>query len=150
MTQEVTNFARFYTALRRLPQVADREELKCHLVRQYTAGRTESLREMSRTEYAALCKAIEQENGSRDELRHLRSQCLRQMQQLGIDTTDWTRINSFCLDPRIAGKVFGRLSPDELTSLSVKLRLIHRKGGLRPQPKPEPKKATNYYIIVER
>ena len=55
------------------------------------------------------------------------------MQKLGIDTTDWTRINAFCQDPRIAGKVFARLSNEELEQLSVKLRSIRRKGGLKPK-----------------
>ena len=35
------------------------------------------------------------------------------MQKLGIDTTDWTRINAFCQDQRIAG-VFSLLSNEEV------------------------------------
>ena len=137
MAQEVTNFARFYVLLKERYAFASKElgeEFKASIVSQFTNGRTTSLREMSREEYDAMCdrldgtsacilKSIEAEH------RRLRSRCLRQMQQLGIDTTDWTRINAFCQDPRISGKPFRQLSQDELEQLSVKLRAISRKGG---------------------
>ena len=137
MAQEVTNFARFYGILKKSYKFATNElgeEFKESLVSQFTNGRTTSLREMSREEYDAMCdrldgttalirKSIEAEH------RRLRSRCLRQMQQLGIDTTDWTRINAFCQDPRICGKPFRQLSQEDLEQLSVKLRAISRKGG---------------------
>lgn len=66
---------------------------------------------------------------AKDVQRQHRSRCLRLMQKLGIDTTDWERINAFCRDKRIAGKVFAELSNEELEQLSVKLRAISRKGG---------------------
>ena len=53
------------------------------------------------------------------------------MQKIGIDTTDWARVNDFCLNPRIAGMPFGRLDTKELEQLAVKLRSIERKGGLK-------------------
>ena len=56
------------------------------------------------------------------------------MQQLGIDTTDWPRINAFCRDRRISGKEFGALTPPELDALALKLRAIQRSGGLNPRP----------------
>ena len=137
MTQEVTNFARFYGILKERFTFASKElgeEFKESLVSQFTNGRTTSLREMSLEEYDEMCdrldgptalirKSIEAEH------RRLRSRCLRQMQQLGIDTTDWSRINAFCQDPRICGKPFRQLSQEELEQLSVKLRAISRKGG---------------------
>ena len=58
----------------------------------------------------------------------------RLMQQLGIDTTDWPRINAFCRDRRIAGKEFGALTLPELDVLALKLRAIQRSGGLNPRP----------------
>ena len=138
MAQEVTNFARFYGILKERFTFASKElgeEFKESLVSQFTNGRTTSLREMSLEEYDEMCdrldgttalirKSIEAEH------RRLRSRCLRQMQQLGIDTTDWTRINAFCQDPRICGKPFRQLSQEELEQLSVKLRAISRKGGI--------------------
>lgn len=131
MNQQVTNFARFYASFNQLPYSGDREEFKKQIVRQYTWERTESLREMTLKEYTACCEGLEKLTGRKDELKKKRSKCLRLMQQLGIDTTDWARINNFCQHPRIAGKPFARITLDELESLSVKLRSIQRKGGLQ-------------------
>ena len=138
MAQEVTNFARFYAALNLMPCGGDREELKKQVVRQYTWNRTDSLREMTRREYNDCCDGLEKLNGYKDEQKKRRSECLRLMQKLGIDTTDWVRINTFCQDPRITGKPFARLSNEELEQLSVKLRSIQRKGGLKSKKEPTP------------
>lgn len=132
----VTNFARFFAAFNRLPYGGNREEFRKQVVLQYTWNRTASLREMTRREYNDCCDALERLNGEKDGQRKLRSINLKLMQKLGIDTTDWTRINAFCRDPRIAGKVFARLDSSELEALSVKLRSIQRKGGLRPKAAP--------------
>lgn len=127
------NYARFYALLNRLP-TADREELKAELVRQYTGGRTDSLREMADGEYDGLCEAMQRMDSGwrareayREELRYRRSVCLKLMQKRGIDTTDWGRVDAFCLDPRISGKRFARLSTEELQGLAVKLRMIARR-----------------------
>ena len=89
-----------------------------------------------RAEYDALCDALERSTADpQHELRKKkRSAALRLMQQLGIDTTDWPRINAFCRDRRIAGKEFGALTPPELDALALKLRAIQRSGGLNPRP----------------
>lgn len=140
MAQEVTNFARFYASFNKLPYGGDREEFKKSIVQQYTWNRTDSLREMTSKEYDACCAALEKLSGQdewrqkmRDELRRKRSACLKLMQKLGIDTSDWARVNDFCCNPRIAGKAFARIAPDELEQLAVKLRSIQRKGGLKPK-----------------
>lgn len=137
MALEVTNFARFYSAINKLPFNGDREEFKKSIVLQYTLNRTDSLREMTSKEYEACCRALEKQTGQdewrqklREELRRKRSVCLKLMQQLGIDTTDWNRVNEFCNSPRIAGKPFARISTAELEQLAIKLRAIQRKGGL--------------------
>lgn len=137
MAQEVTNFSRFYASFNKLPYHGDREVFKQQIVLQYTWNRTDSLREMTSKEYEACCSALEKLSGQdewrqklREELRRNRSVCLKLIQQLGIDTTDWDRINAFCNNPRIAGKPFARISAAELNQLSVKLRAIQRKGGL--------------------
>ena len=85
----------------------------------------------------ACCCALEKLTGQdewrqklREELRRKRSVCLKLMQQLGIDTTDWNRVNEFCNNPRIAGKPFVQISTAELEQLAIKLRAIQRKGGL--------------------
>ena len=88
-------------------------------------------------EYEVCCTALEKLSGQdewrqklREELRRKRSVCLKLMQQLGIDTTDWNRVNEFCNNPRIAGKPFVQVSTAELEQLAIKLRAIQRKGGL--------------------
>ena len=146
MAQEVTNFARFYAAFNQLPCSGDREEMKRDLVRQWTWNRTESLREMTKEEYDSCCDAMEKMTGYKDEQKFKRSLCLKLMQTLGIDTTDWTRINSFCKDGRIAGKVFARLTNEELDALATKLRSIQRKGGLKQKKEVKPSCAATYYI----
>ena len=128
------NYARFYTLLKKLPG-ADKETL----VEQYTNGRTTHLRETTQQEYNKMCRDMEQVAGYdermsdiRRELRRKRSVCLKLMQQLDIDTTDWNRVNAFCEDARIAGKAFRHISIDELEELAVKLRAIKRKKEASP------------------
>ena len=130
------NYARFYTLLKKMPG-ADKETL----VEQYTSGRTTHLRETTQQEYNKMCRDMEQVAGYdecmsdiRRELRRKRSVCLKLMQQLGIDTTDWDRVNAFCEDARIAGKAFRYISIDELEVLAVKLRAIKRKKEASPSP----------------
>lgn len=128
------NYARFYTLLKKMPG-ADKETL----VEQYTNGRTTHLRETTQQEYNKMCRDMEQVagydefvEGIRRQLRRKRSVCLKLMQQLGIDTTDWNRVNAFCEDARIAGKAFRHISIDELKELAVKLRTIKRKKEASP------------------
>ena len=127
------NYARFYCLLKKMPG-ADKETL----VSSFTNGRTVSLHEMSAKEYEAMCASLEEHTGWRVQLKKKRSLCLKLMQQAGIDTTDWQRINDFCRHPRIAGKVFRQLSLADLDSLQTKLRAIMRKGrSLSPNPSPK-------------
>ena len=56
MKQQVTNFGRFYSAFHRLIIHGEAEEAKRQFVLQYTAGRTDSLKEMTRKEYTDLCR----------------------------------------------------------------------------------------------
>lgn len=133
--QEVTNFARFYALFNRLPYGGDREEFKKQVVSQYTWGRTEHLHEMKRNEYEECCRGLEKMIPSYDnsreiyikELKRKRSAVLHQMQLYGVDTSNWTRVDEFCMNPRISGKRFRELDGDELESLLVKMRMIIRK-----------------------
>lgn len=99
MKQQVTNFGRFYSAFHKLTIHGEPDEAKRQFVLQYTAGRTDSLKEMTRKEYTDLCIAIEGMNGTRDELKRRRSIALKLMQELEVDTTDWAQINDFCRHP---------------------------------------------------
>lgn len=125
------NYARFYCLLKQLPG-ADKETL----VSSFTNGRTPHLHEMSAKEYASMCATLEEHTGSRVQLKKKRSLCLKLMQQAGIDTTDWQRINDFCRHPRIAGKVFAKLTLADLDLLQTKLHAIMRKGGLKQKASP--------------
>lgn len=127
------NYTRFYTLLSRMP-TPDKEELKVELVKQYTNGRTTSLKELTDKEYDAMCDGMQGQVGgykareiAREELRRKRSAALHLLQKNGIDTTDWNCVNAYCKNPRISGKEFGKLTVEELELLCIKLRLIMRK-----------------------
>lgn len=144
------NYARFYALLKQLPG-ADKETL----VEQYTGGRTTHLRQMTIKEYELMCSVMAQVAGYetrkealRKELRRKRSVCLKLMQQLGVDTTDWARVDNFCMNPRLAGKPFRNISIEELEELSVKLRTIKRKGGLKLKPSQEEYRNTISFVYI--
>ena len=85
-------------------------------------------------------------------MRKQRSRTLRLMQQMGIDTTDWAKIDDFCRNPRIMGKVFRHITVDEHSGLQRKLRAIMAKDReaarkRASEPKPAEKKTVNYYLI---
>ncbi len=134
MEQQVTNFRRFYAVIKTLDFVADRDDVKKNLVHQYTNGRTDSLREMTRAEYDRCCEDLERKAGRQDELRKERSKTLKLMQQMGVDTTDWGRVNLLCRDARIIGKDFYHITAEEHRELRRKLKSIERKGGIRRHP----------------
>lgn len=66
-------------------------------------------------------------------LRRIRSSVLHQMQLLGINTADWSRVDAYCMDKRIAGKRFRDLDEEELGALLKKLRAIRRKKTTHKQ-----------------
>lgn len=109
---------------------ADKETL----VYQFTHGRTSHLHLMDEREYRSMCDEMQRVAGYderreryRREMRQKRSAVLHQMQLLGIDTADWNKVDEFCQDKRIAGKVFRELDGNELYLLLKKLRAIRRK-----------------------
>lgn len=127
------NYHRFYALLKQLS--GDAYDMKSQLVHSFTDGRTTHLHEMTRKEYDAMCASLEERTGWKEQLRKKRSLCLKLMQKAGVDTTDWARVNDFCQNPKIAGKVFAQLGLKDLDALQVKLRVIIGKGGLRsPSP----------------
>lgn len=74
------------------------------------------------------------ERAAREALRKKRSMVLKLLQELGVDTTDWTQVNDFCRQARIAGKVFRDLTAEDLDKLGTKLRVMKRKGYRRRVP----------------
>lgn len=126
-----TDFRRFWAVFNRLRIRGDREDCRRQIVSQYTKGRTDSLKEMTEKEYRECIAGMEALFGTNEDLRKLRSSCLKLMQQMGVDTTDWNRVDALCMDRRIAGKKFAWLDIHELEDLRKKLRAIKNKGGLR-------------------
>lgn len=132
------NYARFYASFNELPYSGDRDEFKKDIVAQFTCNRTTSLKEMTKEEYNACCNALEKMSGRKDKIKKERSSCLKLMQKLGVNTSDWPTVDNFCMNPRIAGKRFSHIGLEELIALQKKLRAIERNGGLKkkePQPK---------------
>jgi hypothetical protein len=132
----VKNFAQFFSLFNKMEN-AD-EELKCELVGTFTAGRTTSLREMEPEEYNRMCESLRAaQYGQTDadfkaEIKALRSAVLKRLQKMGIDTTDWAKVDNFCLNPRIAGKMFRHLSKEDLKALIPKLSAISVKDSKKP------------------
>lgn len=131
----IDNYGYFYSLLSKME--GDKEDIKRMLVHQYTKGRTSSLREMRSVEYSAMCNDLRSSLMGADAAcsdvakRKARSSALKLLQSLGVDTTDWDVIDRYCCDARIAGKVFKRLSTEELRLLAKKLRAIKKKESER-------------------
>ena len=129
----VKNFARFFSLFNKMENPDP--ELKQELVGTFTGGRTTSLREMSTEEYNKMCDSLQAshygqtEPDFKAEIKALRSAVLKRLQKMGIDTTDFAKVDNFCLNPRIAGKVFRHLSKEELSALIPKLASIARKDS---------------------
>lgn len=143
------NYARFYALLKKMPY-AD----KATLVEQYTHGRTTHLHETTASEYRTMCDEMERVTGYAErrkalqaQLRKKRSACLRLMQQLGVNTTDWPTVDNFCLNPRVSGKRFAQLNEEELGALQVKLRMIKKHGGLKTRAQAQPKTSQSMIYI---
>ena len=154
---KVANYARFYALLKRMP--GNQEDLKEQLVFTYTGNRTTSLKEMKQSEYDAMCASMQETvNGGisdtefKARIKRYRSNVLHWLQMIGVDTTDWDRVDAYCLDSRIAGKVFRKLTIPELEALVPKLKAIERKGKEKPEPKkkrqPEPVVMTDQDIMA--
>lgn len=134
--KKIKNFSRFYALVKRIP--GDHEELKENLVRAFTNGRTISLREMSPEEYNRMCDSLQGSQSASQltqkdfeaTIKKRRSAVLVRMQRLGVNTSDWAAVDEFCLDPRIAGMEFRKISLEDLGRLVKKLEAISSK------PKP--------------
>lgn len=135
-TTEKVSFARFYVLLVQMPGV-DKEDL----VWQYSGLLTTSLREFHERNpmgYARMVSDMQQTVNAMNkkapkkpaidektaELKRFRSAVLHRLQKHGIDTTNWSKVNSFMRQPRIAGKTLGEMSIDELKAFIPKMESI--------------------------
>lgn len=146
-------YLRFYGLLDKMPGI-DKDELKRTLVRQYTDGRTESLRGMYDWEYDAMCDDLQRrirqsEPAAVVERRKWRSAVLHQLQLFGVNTADWCAVDAFCLDRRIAGKKFRELTIEELMALMPKLRAIVKKKSHPNPPRGRAQKLDVETVVVD-
>ena len=112
------------------------EEQYRALIGELTDGRTASTKGLTYAEAQYLAGYITGANtklrtsAEKITLRSLkwqRSAVLKRMQQIGVDTTDWTQVNAFLRQPRIAGKNLYQLDSEELSALIPKLEAIKKK-----------------------
>lgn len=124
-------YSRFYASFNQLPYDGDREDLRHSIIMAHTDHRTDSLRMLSEREYNNLCESIERK--VRDlKVRQPKRECLKKkrrtvlvlLSSYGIDTTSWEEVNRFCQQKQIAGKLFSKLTAEELDNLSRKMRSI--------------------------
>lgn len=137
-----TNYARFYSLLKQMPGAGtmDTTSLKEDLVWQFTNLRTQSLKEMRESEYNNMCahmqQVVDKHNANMKKplseqeraLKAARSAVLTRLQKMGIDTTDFGKVDQFCMINKIAGKLFRHLTLDELKDLIPKLEAMMAKG----------------------
>lgn len=118
------DYRRFWALLREMPG-AEKDEI----VWQFTGGRTTHLHLMTADEYRRMLRMMDGivRHDRRERLRRRRSMCLHLLQKIGVDTSDWARVNAYCMNPRIAGRPFPEVSAEGLSELSVKLRMILKK-----------------------
>ena len=137
-----TNYARFYSLLKQMPGAGtmDTTSLKEDLVWQFTNLRTQSLKEMRDSEYNNMCahmqQVVDKHNAKMKKplseqeraLKAARSAVLTRLQKMGIDTTDFGKVDQFCMINKIAGKLFRHLTLEELKDLIPKLEAMMAKG----------------------
>lgn len=106
------------------------EDTRRNLIYELTDGRTSSTAGLTYAEAQYLAGYITGAAGATLDdkvLKKQRSAVLLRLQKIGIDTTDWNRVNAFLEDIRIAGKPFYKLDYEELTGLIPKLEAILKK-----------------------
>lgn len=132
MAKAKRNYSRFYAICK--AKGIDLEQFKEDLITEFTQGRSSSLKDMTDKEYEEMCDCLQsgRHYGQSGEdfnamRRKARSAVLKRIQRLGVDTTDFSKVDGFCLNRRIAGKPFGMLSIEELEALVPKLEAMLRK-----------------------
>ncbi|MBQ7812128.1 MAG: hypothetical protein IJZ70_06945 [Bacteroidales bacterium] len=154
MAKRKYSYSRFYAIAK--AKGIDLEVHKETLISQFTNGRTTSLKDMKQKEYDEMCDCLQtgrKPNETADQhkarLKACRSDVLHRLQKLGLDTTDWDKVNEFCKDPRIAGKPFALLTIEELRALVPKLEAILRKPKKQPeQPKPQVQQPKQWILQI--
>lgn len=114
-------------------QHADKDQL----VWQFSDSKTNSLQELyvlwplkyaEMIDYMTYMVGTGHGKNASQEVKKYRSAVLKRLQQYGIDTTDWSRVNQFLSQKRIAGKRLYEMNVDEMKALVKKLESILRKN----------------------
>lgn len=125
--------------IRRLHSIYSKNNIgvedKKFLLLNLTEGRTDSTKDLTYSEALYLSGFLNGRNGVSEkplttgerEIKKRRSGALSRMQKIGVDTTSWHSINTFCCDKRIMGKPFYNLTPEELLKLIQKLEAMMNK-----------------------
>ena len=100
-------------------------QAKQHILAVYGAERIRDLDEHDLDECIERMMIIGEERYHKNnpEIRHWRHKCLRAMSSF-VNTQDWNNVNSFMLNPRVAGKHLYELSLDELKTMHRKINKI--------------------------
>lgn len=151
MAKAKRNYSRFYAICK--AKCIDLEQFKDDLITEFTHGRSSSLKDMTDSEYEEMCNCLqydrrcgESSEEYKAERRKARSKVLMRIQKLGVDTTDFSKVDAFCLNRRIAGKPFAMLTIEELDGLVPKLEAMLRK----PRAEKEPKTSSSPIYIYFR
>jgi hypothetical protein len=128
--------ARFFALLKRLPFFT-----KGELVWKYSHMLTDSLSqfyEADRQSYYTMISDMQQmvdemDNNNDRTIKKLRSAILHRLQKHGVDTTNWSRVNQFLEQPRIAGKRLYDITEEEMRTLIKKLERILEKDAAQEQ-----------------
>lgn len=112
------------------------EEQRRAMLYELTDGRTNSTKDLTYAEAQYLsgflngaAQMVDSVGKEMEEkaMKRMRSAVLKRLQQIGIDTTDWDRVNAFLCNKRIAGKPLYALDYEELQGLIPKLESIKKK-----------------------
>lgn len=131
MVTNTRNYSRFFVLLKQMTGNVNKDAL----IWQFSGLRTNSLKDLSEAEYrrliAYMTHLVSRNQTDERKIKKLRSGILTRLQQHGIDTTDWSAVNRFLLDPRIAGKALYQMSIDEMQRLIPRLEQILIKDRAR-------------------
>ena len=134
MNTKTSPHAKFFKLLQQIPN-ADKESL----VWIYSNEKTISLSELfqkNRNAYNEMLGAMEKTVNSmynaedKARLKKLRSGILFRLQKHGVDTTDWSKVNAFMKQSRIAGKTLGEMSIAEMQDFIKKIESILKKDAV--------------------
>lgn len=115
-----------FNALLRELYNQNKEEAKEGILSGYGVQSTKDLTEPQLDKILA---GLETEKGKRQtdappEIRKLRSTALTLLTKIGVDTTNWSRVNNYLEEPRICGKRLYDCDKTELDALIKKLHAV--------------------------